>query len=890
MRQVSLQVNGQSKKIIADEKLVLLDLLRETLHLTGAKQSCDRKGQCGACTVVVNGKAVRSCLAKVVDLEGADVITVEGLGTPANPHLIQEAFVLAGAIQCGFCTPGMIMAAKALLDENPDPSTEEIKRAFRRNLCRCTGYVKIIEAVKLAGRFLRGETTPDQVRPDPQGTKLGPSHPRPTAMLKACGVAQYGADYVIPGAIELAAVHSPYAHAEIRRIDYAAAEKMPGVIGVMTAKDIQGTNRLKLNIPDRPILCEDRVRSIGDPVAVVAAETREQALAAAEAIVVDYHELPVLRSPAESLAEGAPQLHPEWPNLIYSQPQIKGDAKKAFAESAAVIEAHFKTQINHQAALEPEASVAYWEGEGEDAQLVVIGRSINIHKHLAMLQEGVGWENMRYEEAFSGGQFGIKLEITSEGIAAAAALHFQRAVRYVPTLAASIAMTSKRHSFDMQIKLGADANGRLTAMAEDFVVDKGAYYSIGPAIVNRALWMMSGSYHLPSIDVHSKLAYTNNPYGSAARGAGPPQTNFALECAMDMLADKMGIDPLEFRKRNSLQPGQTKSTGRTVEQWPFPELCEAIRPHYERARQEAAAFRSGPIRRGVGLGAGSFGIGAPGDEARAAVELDPDGGVTIYTAGADPGEGNDAMFAQLAAESMGLPLNKVRLQTRNTDLTPASGPASASRITYMLGGAMLDALEQLKSAIAEAGGGYEALQKAGKPVRYMGLKRMKDSGPLDPKTGQGPSFEAQVHAIELAEVEVNTETGEVRMVKMTAAVDPGKIINLQAVEGQLEGGMDQGAGFALREEYIAGQSRDWVTFKFPTTRTAFDMQIITRETPRINGPKGATGVGEMTMVPAAPAIINAIKDACGVWITELPATPAKIKAALAQANLAPAKA
>jgi aldehyde oxidoreductase len=267
------------------------------------------------------------------------------------------------------------------------------------------------------------------------------------------------------------------------------------------------------------------------------------------------------------------------------------------------------------------------------------------------------------------------------------------------------------------------------------------------------------------------------------------------------------------------------------------------------------------------------------------VELDPDGGVTVYTAAADPGEGNDAMLAQLAAETMGLPLSKVRLQTRDTDRTPATGPASASRITYMIGGAMLDALQQLKSALAEAGdGGYEALQKAGKPTRYMGLKRMKDSGPLDPKTGQGPSFESQVHAIQLAEVEVNTETGEVKVIKMTAAVDPGCIINLQAVEGQLEGGMDQGAGFALREEYVAGQTKDWVTFKFPTTRTAFDMQIITRQTPRVNGPLGATGVGEMTMVPAAPAIINAIKDACGVWITDLPATPAKIKAALAKAK------
>ncbi len=885
MKRVSLTVNGYLRQIVADDGLVLLDLLRETLHLTGAKQSCDRKGQCGACTVAVNGKAVRSCLVKVADLEGADIITVEGLGTPANPHLIQEAFVLAGAIQCGFCTPGMIMAAKALLDQNPNPSTEEIKHALRHNLCRCTGYVKIIEAVKLAGRFLRGEATPAQSRPDPNGPKMGPSHPRPTAMLKACGVAQFSADIIVPDAIQLAVVRSPRPHAEVRGVDYSAAEKMPGVIGVMTARDIRGTNRLKLNVADRPILCEDRVRSIGDPVAVVAAETREQALAAAETIVVDYKELPVLWSPAESLAEGAMQLHPEWPNLIYNQPQIKGDAQKALAESAAVIEAHFTTQINHQAPMEPEACVAYMEGEAEDAQLVVIGRSINIHKHLSMLQEGVGWENMRYEEAFSGGQFGIKLEITSEGIAAAAALHFQRPVRYLPSLAESMLMTSKRHAFDTQVKLGADAAGMLTAMAMDFVVDKGAYQSIGPVIVNRALWMLSGSYNIPNVDARSRLVYTNNPYGSAARGAGPPQTTFALECAIEMLADRMGIDPLEFRMRNSLRPGQSKSTGRVVEQWPFPELCETIRPHYERARQEAAAHKAGVLRRGVGLGAGAFGIGGPGDEARVAVDLDPDGGVTVYAAVADPGEGNDSMLAQLAAQVMELPLDRVRLVTRDTDRTPATGPAAGSRMTYMAGGALVDALEQLKRAMAEVGTtGYEALKKAGRPTRYMGLKRMRDTGPLDPQTGQGPSFESQVHAIQLAEVEVNTETGEVRVIKMTAAVDAGPLINPQNVEGQLEGGMDQGAGFALREEYIAGQTRDWVTFKFPTMRTAFDMQVITRETPRVNGTLGATGVGEMTLVPTAPAIINAIKDACGVWITDLPAAPEKVKAALARAR------
>jgi len=885
MKKINLKVNGSPRQVVADPNLALIDMLRDVYGLTGVKQSCDRKGQCGACTVIVNGNAVRSCLTRVAGLEGADVITVEGLGTPENPHLIQEAFVLAGAIQCGFCTPGMILAAKALLDRNPNPDTEDIKKAFRRNLCRCTGYVKIIDAVKLASRFLRGEIAPDDIRPKPDDAKMGVSHPRPSAMLKACGAAEFTGDIKLPGALELAVVRSPYAHAAVEAIDASEAEKMPGVAGVMTARDIKGTNRIKYIVADRPLICEDRVRQAGDAVAVVAAKTREQALAAAAVVKVVYEPLPVFGSPADTLAEGAPRLHADRPNVCHSQPVIKGDAEKAFAASAAVVEGRFKTQCNHQAPMEPEASVAFLEGEGEDPVLVVIGRSINIHLHMASLQEALGWENMRYEEAFSGGQFGIKIEIVTEGIAAAAALHFKRPVRYIPSLEESILITNKRHPFDMKMKLGADANGKLTALAMDMIVDNGAYQSMGNVVVNRALHMLSSSYHIPNVDAMARLVYTNNPWGAAARGAGPPQAHYALECGMDLLAEKLNIDPLEFRAMNSLEPGQSKATGFVVQEWPFPELCEAVKPVYERAKKEAAAFKSGAVRRGVGLGAAAFGIASPGDKAVSAVELGPDDCATVYAAAADPGEGNDSMLTQLAAQVLDLPLTKVRAVTRDTDRTTATGPASGSRITYMVGGATVEALKKLKQAMDEAGSKtYAGLKAAGKPTRFLGEKKTLETAPLDPVTGQGPSFESQVHAIQLAEVEVNTETGQVRMIKMTTAVDAGPVINPQNLTGQLEGGMDMGAGYALREEYIVGKTRDWVTFKFPTMKTSFDMDIIIRETPRTRGTLGATGVGEMSMTSTAPAVINAIRDACGVLIRELPATPEKILAALAEAK------
>ena len=324
-----------------------------------------------------------------------------------------------------------------------------------------------------------------------------------------------------------------------------------------------------------------------------------------------------MMTPEEALAEGAYQIHPHSPNLCYQQPQIKGDAAKALKASSAVVEADFSTQMNHQAALEPEACVAYLEGN----ELVVIGRSIMIHAHAAQLKEAVGWEKIRYKEPFSGGQFGIKATISSEGIAAAAAMHFKRPVRYIPSLAESMLITSKRHPFSMKVKLGADARGNLTAYSNEFTVNKGAYFLLGPVIPTRALHMFNGSYNIPNVYALAKLAYTNNASGGAARGAGPPQVMFALESLMDMLAEKMGIDPLEFRKMNSLKPGQTRSTGAVVEQWPFPELCDAIRPHYERAKKDAAAFnkKGGKIKRGVGIACHSFGIaeaGRPGTAVR----------------------------------------------------------------------------------------------------------------------------------------------------------------------------------------------------------------------------------------------------------------------------------
>ncbi len=426
----------------------------------------------------------------------------------------------------------------------------------------------------------------------------------------------------------------------------------------------------------------------------------------------------------------------------------------------------------------------------------------------------------------------------------------------------------------------------MTAYCNDFTINKGAYALLGPVVMLRSMHMLSGSYHIPNISALGRMVYTNNASGGAARGAGPPQTIFALESAIDMLAEKLGMDSLEFRRINSLKPGQAKATGMIAGEWPFPKLCETIKPFYEKAKKETAAFnlKGGPLKRGVGLAAGSFGIGAAGDVARLAVEMDPDDGITIYAAVADPGEGNDSMLTQIAARQLGMPLEKVRLFTRDTQGTEALGPAAGSRMTWMAGGALLEAIAKMQEAMTEAGSKtYAGLMQAGKPTRYEGIRTIAGEGRyrLDPKTGEGDSFVSECHNIQMAEVEVDTDSGAVRVVKMTTVVDAGPVINPQNLEGQLEGGMDQGVGYALREEYVHGKTRDYVTFKFPTIGLSLDTEILVLESPRSNGPLGATGIGEMTMVSTAPAVTNAINHACGVRIFDLPATPEKVKAALA---------
>jgi aldehyde oxidoreductase len=683
----------------------------------------------------------------------------------------------------------------------------------------------------------------------------------------------------MPGALQLAVVASPHHNARIKKIDSTKAAKMPGVAGVMTDKDIKGTNALG---KDKKVLfgVGDIAPLLGAHIAIVAAETRKEALAAAEAVEVEYEVLPRVATPKEALAKGAPEVQPGTGNICMLNRQVKGDAKKALSSSAAVVEAEFNTQHVHQAPLEPEAGVAYLEGKGKDAQLVVVGRSLRIHDHAKLIKDALGWENVRYQEAFTGGQFGIKVDLTSEQIAAAAALHFKRPARYIPSTAESLQMTSKRHPFNMKVRLGADDQGKLTGFEIYAIVEKGAFSAAAVVIVYRALAMLSGGYYIPDVFGEIKMVFTNNIWGGAARGAGPPQINYALESAMDLLAAKVGMDPLAFRQLNIIKPGESTSSGHVMEEWALDGCLKKVKPIYEKALKEAAAFKSGTVRRGVGLAGSSFGIGEALDKSDVAVELDADDGLTVYASTADPGEGNDAMLTQIAAHLTKIPREKIRLQTRDSVLTPNSGLSAGSRQTFMSGHALVKAIEALQAAMKEAGAKTHAdLVKAGKPTRYQARHSLTQTG-MDKETGQGEFFASRCHGVQMAEVEVDTKSGEVRVLKMTGVVDAGTLINPLNVLCQIEGGMDMGAGMALREKYVHGETVDWVTYKYPTMKTSFDKEVILIETPRPNGPLGATGVGEFTLMPTSPSIMNAIENAIGARIYDLPATPDKVLKAL----------
>ena len=876
MQEINFILNGAPRRVIVDPRKNLLKVIREDLRLTGTKDGCSA-GHCGTCAVLMDGEVVLSCRVPVSKAQGKEITTIEGIGTLKNPHPLQLAFAKAGAIQCGFCTPGMIVRAKSILDKNLDPSRDEIKKALQPHICRCTGYQKIFEAIELAASYLRGKTKSIELKLTGKGT-IGQPVTRPDALEKATGTTLYAADLAVDGCAFIKVLRSPHHHAKIVHVDKAEAEAIPGVLAVLTAEDVKGTNILKMAGDDQPILCGNKVRFVGDPVAAVVANSEEIASYALEKIEVTYEPLDTVLTPEEALKEGAIKVHDDRSNLFFEQPIIHGDVKKGLSESEVVIEKTYTTQTVEHGYLENDAGVAYID---ENGQLIVMSASQNIHAHRKTISEALGLspEKVRVIQTPTGGAFGGKLDVSVGGILGFAALKLKRPVKLVYTRSETFAATPKRHPFLMKVKVGAKKDGTLMALDFDVTADGGAYKSFSNSVTQRGLIHSQGPYHFPNANVYGKAVYTNTAFKGAMRGFGVPQVAFAIESILDELAMELKMDPLALRMKNGFVTGDTTMCGQVLDHAiGFQECIKTLKPLYEKALKEAKANTTNEIKRGVGLGGVWFGPGrsAP-DQSEAWAELLPDDTLQVWIAASDMGQGTDTMFWQIAAETMGFPLEKAKVFTTDTEITPDGNFSAGSRQTYVSGRAVQMAVEELKKAMDQSGvKTYNEMKAKGLPTLYKAVNKPVTSRP-DPKTGQGVPWETYSFGIQMAEVAVEIKTGKVDVLKITSVHDLGTVINIQNVEGQLHGGIYMGLGYALMEEFVYTKTDSFAKFRVPRAKDMPDMEVITLNIPRKKGPFGASGTAEYADVPTAPAIANAIYHACGARVRDLPITPEKIK-------------
>jgi aldehyde oxidoreductase len=876
MQEITFNLNGIPRRLVVDPQKNLLKVIREDLKLTGTKEGCSA-GHCGSCAVLVDGEVVLACRVPVIKAQGKEIVTIEGIGTLKNPHPLQLAFAKMGAIQCGFCTPGMIIRAKSLLDGNPKPNRDEIKKALQPHICRCTGYQKIFEAVELAASYFRRETKSIKLKLEGKNT-IGKSVTRIDALEKATGTTLYAADLAVEGCGHIKVLRSPHHLAKIINIDAKEAEVIPGVLAVLTAKDVKGTNILKMAGDDQPILCGNKVRFIGDPVVAVVASSEEIASHALEKIEVSYEPLEPVLTPEEALKEGAVRVHDDRSNLFFEQPILHGDVEKGLSEAEIVIERNYSTQTVEHGYLENDSGVAFVH---ENGQLVVMAAGQNIHAHRKTIAEalGLGLEKVRVIQTPTGGAFGGKLDVSVGGILGLAALKLKRPVKLVYTRSETFAATPKRHPFFMKVKVGAKKDGTLMALDFDVTADGGAYKSFSNSVTQRGVIHSQGPYRFPNAHVYGKAVYTNTAFKGAMRGFGVPQVAFAIESILDELASQLKMDPLALRMKNGFVKGDTTICGQVLDHTiGFQECMKTIQPLYEKALEEAKVNTTNEIKRGVGLGGVWFGPGrsAP-DQSEAWAELLPNDSLQVWIGAADMGQGTDTMFWQVAAETMGFPLEKVRVCTTDTEITPDGNFSAGSRQTYVSGKAVQMAAAELKKAMDENGvKTYSEMKAKGLPTLYKAINKPVTSRP-DPKTGQGVPWETYSFGIQMAEVAVEVKTGKVDVLKITSVHDLGTVINIQNVEGQLHGGIAMGLGYALMEEFVYTKTDSFAKLKIPRAKDMPDMEVITLKIPRPKGPFGASGTAEYADVPTAPAIANAIYNACGVRVRDLPITPEKIK-------------
>lgn len=899
----ALVINGIQRTLVVKDSDSLADVLRRQMLLTGCKIGCG-KGQCGACNIIMDGKVTRSCVVKMSKVpDYAEIQTIEGIGTPTDLHPLQVAWMAYGCAQCGFCSPGFIMTAKVLLEQNPSPTREEVRAWFNtnRNLCRCTGYKPLIDAVMAAAEVIRGEKTKEDLLFKPTENEiLGSEYIRPSATAKVTGSWDFGADAALrmpADTLRIALVQSDVSHAIIKGIDITEAQAMPGVFKVITHADVKGKNRITglITFPtnkgdgwDRPILCDEKIFQFGDAIAMVAADTEEHARAAAAKVVVDLEILPAYMSAPEALAEDAIEIHPGTPNAYYETNCIKGEETGPIFETAAhTVDVESFCSRQPHLFLEPDCGFAYYD---EDGRLTIHSKSIGIHLHHAMICAGLGVEaeELRLIQNNTGGTFGYKFSPTMEALLGVACMATGRPVSLVYDMYQSITYTGKRSPGWMHIRLAADEDGKLLALEGDNYIDHGPYSEFGDLLTLRLTQFVGAGYDIKNIRNKSQTVCTNHAWGSAFRAYGSPQSYMGSEIAMDVLAAEMGMDPFDLRYKNIYREGATTPTGQVPEVLCLESMYDTLRPLYEEAKARCAEKSTDKVKYGVGLSQGIYGCGLDGaDASEAAVEITPKG-FTVYDSWEDHGQGADIGTLTMAHETLkvtGATPEQFKLVMNDTAYTPNSGPAGGSRSNVMCGQAIKNASEMLLNAMTKGDGTYRTYDEMvaeNIPVKYDGKWVASMCTDCDMETGQGDPFSIYMYELFMPEVSVDMETGKVKVEKFTTVADFGTIINKTVVDGQVYGGLAQGIGLALTENFedlTKHTSYKACGIPYPMDITD-DINIIYQETYRKNGPYGAAGCGEGPLTAPHPAILNAIYAATGARITTVPALPEVVKAAL----------
>jgi 4-hydroxybenzoyl-CoA reductase alpha subunit len=923
-RPLQLRVNGDDLRVAVPDAWTLLEALRYAAGLTGTKQGCD-KGDCGACTVLVDGKPIISCITLAHAVRG-EVTTIEGLGDKDGPDPVQRAFDVTGALQCGFCQPGMILSAKALLRRSPRPTDGEIREALSGNLCRCTGYTKIFEAVRLAASGIERQVPVRYGEPAEGFRVLGARGRKADSIRKATGEAIYTDDLTLPRMAHGKILRSPHAHARIVAIDVRAAEAMPGVFAVVTGADLPTPYCIIPWTPDETALAVGKVRYVGEGVAAVAAIDEETAIRALAAIRVDYEPLTPVFDPREAVKEGAPLVHEmdwkgrPWPSNVCKEVDLAfGDVAGELAKATVAVDGEYFYEGSTHAPIEPHCALATWSADGGLTVWSATQVSHYLHRELAKVL-GLDQARVRVIQPVLGGAFGGKSEpFDLEFCVAALSRKAGRPVKILYTREEVFYAHRGRHPMHMHLRMGADATGRITAVDNDILIDGGAYHSFGLVTAYYAGQLLTGPVDFGSYHFRSRRVYTNKPCCGPKRGHGSVQPRFAFECALDEIAAKLGIDEIEIRRRNAMVSGGTTVNGQVVPSTALRECLDAV--------ELASGWkdRKGKLGRGRGLGvATSMYISGtaypiyPNEMPQSGVLLraDRSGKITIYCGANDIGQGSDGMLAYVVAEETGVLPDHITVVSGDTELTPVDLGSYSSRVTFMAGIAAQEAGRSMavamRAAVAKTWGvdedrvlvGYgsyldrddpgrqlparEALilaeAAAGTPLTAAGGYRTRKVGGAyrGGTIGASPAYSTTAHVCEVA---VDPETGIVRVEKVWAAHDCGRALNPQLVEGQIEGSVYMGYAEAIMEAHTFDErglhkAPNLLDYRIPTSKECPDFiaQIVESLDP--GGPYGAKEAGEGPLHPVIPAIANAIHDAVGIRLRSLPFTPERVLAAI----------